>query len=218
MCIWNVGIESIRSTNCIHLPPLGMFAVARCDLHLRVPRLEQTYFIFSKPRRTNVEDDSADAVQAAELVFTEAINVYLGIERGLDREFEAWQDYLSVPQWEHDVKVDNILAIPQIYEGSFFTAIYWHDVEPQVLQQLQQTKDAETGVRLKAITHICNAAWSRRVWTAMEYIRSRRVRLLLKDYYLCEESGDLLQQAVEKAWHEEGIRIGDIVELETQAD
>lgn len=165
----------------------------------------------------DVEHSSPEALKASELAFTEAINVYEGISKSLHVPFEAWQDYVSVPQWERDVKTDILLKIPDIFNHSFFTAVYWHDVEPLAIQQIHESEGTSSSVHLSAITHICNCRWFRRVWTAMEYIRSQRVRVMLKGYRLCDDGDDLFSHKVEHLWHEEGLRVGDIYELEHQA-
>ncbi|KAK4965571.1 hypothetical protein LTR42_012327 [Elasticomyces elasticus] len=51
----------------------------------------------------------------------------------------------------------------------------------------------------------------------MEFIRSRRVRVMLKGYQLCEDGDDLFSRIMEKVWHEEGESIGNVFELERRA-
>lgn len=165
-----------------------------------------------------IDDESEEAIEASRIVFTEAIQLYDGISRSIETSFEAWQDYLSIPQWDLEAKVQNLLKISDIFQHSWFTVIYWHDVEQSAVQQIRDSEGEPSPALIGALNHICSSAWHRRMWTAMEYFRSRRVRVMVKDHLLCEDGDDLHQQKIGELWNEAGIRLGgNVAELESRA-
>ncbi|KAJ8114934.1 hypothetical protein OPT61_g3300 [Boeremia exigua] len=166
---------------------------------------------------SEVDESSEDALEARRRICTEVIDVYEGIARSVDGYFETWHDYVSVPQWEPELKIHILLKIPEIYNRASFTVVYLHDVEPVAVDRIRNPEATPTPFRLNALTHVCNSHWFRRVWTAMEYIRSPRVRVMVKGYQLYDDGDDLYSHGMQQLWHEEGMRVGDIFELESLA-
>ncbi|KAH7013742.1 hypothetical protein EDB80DRAFT_890773 [Ilyonectria destructans] len=108
-----------------------------------------------------------------------AIELPVFILRGLlksgeiSKTDEIWHDYISVPQWSNDVKDRILLAVPDIYGSAHVTTLHFEDLRKESVQALYGAQG--TNKRLKAITDICNIKWFSRVWTAMEFVRSRQV-------------------------------------------
>lgn len=130
--------------------------------------------------------------------------VYRNLERELGGYFEIWHDYISVPQWTESLKTNVLLNMHIVYETADTTVVHMHDLEPATIDQFINGKTRDD--RLMGMVGICNAAWYGRVWTAMEYIRSRSIRMMAADYSLVDERyGALFLDRFNDAWGE-GIR------------
>ncbi|KAK3319159.1 hypothetical protein B0H66DRAFT_258022 [Apodospora peruviana] len=131
----------------------------------------------------------------------------IGIAHGLmasqnDAEVEIWHDYFSVPQWEDDLKNQILLAIPLVFQHADFTLVNMNDVRIENVNALLHGHSTED--RLNAITSICGAAWFKRVWTVMEFIRARRVRAMVHGNQLVDESvGDVFLGKLSEVWDRE---------------
>lgn len=80
---------------------------------------------------------------------------------------------------------------------------------------LHATEDA---ARLEGMIGICNAKWYSRVWTAMEYIRSAKVRVMDSEKQLHgEDSAQLCQPQLNQFWGEQTAKNG-CHELEAQLE
>ncbi|KAF2745224.1 hypothetical protein M011DRAFT_392751, partial [Sporormia fimetaria CBS 119925] len=125
---------------------------------------------------------------------------------------ELWFDYISVPQWEEEIKLPILRIIPDIFHRAKYTLVHLHDVDEWMIYRLQSLTSAE---RIDAITGICNATWFGRVWTAMEYVRSQDTKIMTKDFRIVQE--DVLLEDINRVWNEERARLGSIHALEALA-
>ncbi|KAH6980870.1 hypothetical protein BKA56DRAFT_586092 [Ilyonectria sp. MPI-CAGE-AT-0026] len=129
---------------------------------------------------------------------------------------EIWHDYISVPQWSNDVKDRILLAVPDIYGSAHVTTLHFEDLRKESLRALYRAQG--TDERLKAITDICNIKWFSRVWTAMEYVRSRQVISIDEDYDVCPNKNDpLFLNQMNHVWSIEVSKHKSAQELEARA-
>jgi hypothetical protein len=89
---------------------------------------------------------------------------------------ELWLDYISVPQWSSSIKSRILSIIPRIFLSAEFTAVYLADLGPESARLLREGKNSQELV--DGITGLCGVSLYRRVWCAMELIRSPKVRLI----------------------------------------
>ncbi|KAK2473064.1 hypothetical protein H9L39_15239 [Fusarium oxysporum f. sp. albedinis] len=115
---------------------------------------------------------------------------------------ELWLDYISVPQWP-DAQRSNILPITDKFFSTAETTVsYFDDVSPNVVNEL--CKDKQTPERLSSVISVCNSKCFKRVWTAMEFIRSERARMMISNYTYFPGLDDLaFLGQVFKAWKDE---------------
>lgn len=102
----------------------------------------------------------------------------------IEQKLEVWHDYLSVPQWQEDVKDRIIQHIPQIFNHAKFVLMHLADVDYASVHAMRYGASTEEVAR--GISNICNASYFSRVWTAMEYTKNRGTRVLVKDYIWVE--------------------------------
>ncbi|TXB95904.1 hypothetical protein FocTR4_00016215 [Fusarium oxysporum f. sp. cubense] len=82
------------------------------------------------------------------------------------------------------------------------TVSYFDDVGPNVVNEL--CKDKQTPERLSSVISVCNSKCFKRVWTAMEFIRSERVRMMTSNYtYFPDLDDPAFLGQVFKAWKDE---------------
>ena len=105
-----------------------------------------------------------------------------GVMKGLGKRFEIWHDYISVPQWHDDAKWGLIQAIPRIFKKAVLTTAYLSDLDAASINAMR--KGNSVFERCRGISSVCNAKWFSRVWTAMEYTQSHRIRFMTKDFVL----------------------------------
>ncbi|KAF7546321.1 hypothetical protein G7Z17_g8526 [Cylindrodendrum hubeiense] len=130
---------------------------------------------------------------------------------------EVWHDYISVPQWSNDVKDRILLAVPDIYGSAHVTILHFEDLRKESVQALYEAQG--TDERLKAIIDICNIKWFTRVWTAMEYVRSRHVISVDEDYDVCPNKDDpLFLNQMNRVWGDEVSKHKSAHELEARAN
>ncbi|OCT45076.1 hypothetical protein CLCR_05972 [Cladophialophora carrionii] len=164
-----------------------------------------------------LHDNPETATEASNLIFREIIAVYDGFCESYGRPLEMWLDYLSIPQWAHETKVNILMNIGNIYASSLLTVVLWHDVDQTAVQVIRRSSGAPTDRLIAAITHICSGAWQRRMWTAMEYLRSAQVRVMLRGYILCDDGDDLFMERIEDLWQQASNRLGSMLDLEAAA-
>ncbi|KAK2744999.1 hypothetical protein CKAH01_18307 [Colletotrichum kahawae] len=136
------------------------------------------------------------------MVTDEPVRMYRGVEESGEHSFELWHDYFSVPQWSDGLKSNILLVIHEIFHRADVTVVYLYDVLPRLFSQI--TKGRSSMERLTAITGVCKARWFKRMWTAMEFVRSRAVRIMTADYHLAVDTGDpMLLQTLETQFYKE---------------
>ncbi|KAF9873869.1 hypothetical protein CkaCkLH20_08603 [Colletotrichum karsti] len=130
------------------------------------------------------------------MVTEEPVRMYRGVEESGEGAVELWHDYFSVPQWSDGLKGNILLVIHEIFHQADVTVVYLDDVLPRLFTQI--TGGRSPMERLTAITGVCKARWFKRMWTAMEFVRSRAVRIMTADYRLAVDTGDpMLLQTLE---------------------
>ncbi|TLD26354.1 hypothetical protein PspLS_05165 [Pyricularia sp. CBS 133598] len=133
-------------------------------------------------------------------VFESPANIAQSISRGVEGVFEVWHNYESVPQvslscWHHGVRVAThlwsvfIISLYVVDAGTqdrhsqdhtqglqrsvAMTIRHFDDVTPAMIESFFHGETDEK--RMEGMLGICNSKRCSRVWTAMEYIRSREV-------------------------------------------
>jgi hypothetical protein len=131
---------------------------------------------------------------------------------------EVWHDYISVPQWQHEIKGRIIQNIPRIFNHAKFVLMHLSDVDRASVQAMRHGTSTEQVVR--GISNVCNARYFSRVWTAMEYTQSRDVRVILKDYIWVEPSPKYQFFIVEftRTWDGEVVKHDHPITLEKMAN
>ncbi|WAO88951.1 HET domain-containing protein [Fusarium falciforme] len=139
---------------------------------------------------------------AARNVLDISTKVYSGTEQAKDTAGELWLAYLSVPQWSDTLKNSIIRITHKLFTTAETTVIYFGDVDSDVVKQLYRKERSPE--RLAAVISVCNSQYFKRVWTAMEFIGSGRVRMMTSD---CTYFGDLDDPAffnrLYDVWNEE---------------
>ncbi|KAF9694277.1 hypothetical protein EKO04_007917 [Ascochyta lentis] len=156
-----------------------------------------------------------------------------GLHKRLQRDIEIWYDYISVPQWEEDLKLQILKVIPDIFKNlSMFTLIHLHDVEAKSLERLRgdsqfgdndNVRASELGTnriseRALAVTQVCNARWFSRVWTISEFIHSPKVMVMMKEGQVDRRARHALILRLVRVWEEEGRNFDNIQEMESRAE
>ncbi|KNB14575.1 hypothetical protein FOXG_13392 [Fusarium oxysporum f. sp. lycopersici 4287] len=102
-----------------------------------------------------------------------------------------------------DALRSNILPImDKFFSTAETTVLYFDDVGPNVVNEL--CKDKQTPERLSSVISVCNSKCFERVWTAMEFIRSERVRMMISNYtYFPDLDDPAFLGQVFKAWKDE---------------
>ncbi|EXK36282.1 hypothetical protein FOMG_09475 [Fusarium oxysporum f. sp. melonis 26406] len=102
-----------------------------------------------------------------------------------------------------DALRSNILPImDKFFSTAETTVSYFDDVGPNVVNEL--CKDKQTPERLSSVISVCNSKCFKRVWTAMEFIRSERVRMMISNYtYFPDLDDPAFLGQVFKAWKDE---------------
>ncbi|KAF2253855.1 hypothetical protein BU26DRAFT_561123 [Trematosphaeria pertusa] len=146
-------------------------------------------------------------------IFEALERLITGIGGIIDEDTEIWYDYISVPQWENDLKVRILGAIPDIFYDADFTLVDLDDVTDDAISLLRHGKTTED--RIAGVTGVCNAKWFKRVWTVMEYVRSRNVKGMNQEGRIFDEV--VLLGEVLGVWEEERRKVGSVQELEALA-
>lgn len=120
---------------------------------------------------------------------------------------ELWHDYISVPQWRPAVKDRILLAIPKLYAHAAYTVVHLDDVDSSALKLLRQGQSSRE--RLTGMAKICNAAWYSRVWTAMEFVQSAELRVMLSDGAVEGAGGNVFLGELDRVFAREIREHGD---------
>ncbi|KAJ4355734.1 uncharacterized protein N0V89_003754, partial [Didymosphaeria variabile] len=159
----------------------------------------------------HVQGPSTTLKEAARNHILESVErMRIGLDGNLDLDTEVWYDYLSVPQWETDLKLSILRAIPEVFANASFTFVHLDDVHSSAINLIRN--GTNSSARVLGITSVCNATWFKRVWTVMEYIRSNTVKMVTSDGSIYPS--DELLQDVFKVWDRERELLGDIHALE----
>lgn len=128
---------------------------------------------------------TTNEVEVAQVVRELPIQIYLGVAKIIPEPFEIWHDYISVPQWQYARKTRIIQSIPSIYNRAHQTIAHLSDVDAEnIIAMPEGTSIYE---KCRGVSQICNAKWFSRVWTAMEYTKSRELKTMLKDFTLLDD-------------------------------
>lgn len=155
-----------------------------------------------------------------------------GLSEYIKDDTEIWYDYISVPQWEQEVKERILSVIPDIFRDlSKFTLIYLHDVEAENLERLRggsmlddersnqgaELRNTQLSARAIAVTQICNAKWFSRVWTISEFIHSPKIKVMMKEGLVDPKAHHALILRLARVWEEESRQYGDLKGMENSA-
>ncbi|EMT67434.1 hypothetical protein FOC4_g10005524 [Fusarium odoratissimum] len=118
-------------------------------------------------------------------------------------KYEARELWLHKCASMSDALRSNILPImDKFFSTAETTVSYFDDVGPNVVNEL--CKDKQTPERLSSVISVCNSKCFKRVWTAMEFIRSERVRMMTSNYtYFPDLDDPAFLGQVFKAWKDE---------------
>ncbi|KAK7990337.1 hypothetical protein PG990_014617 [Apiospora arundinis] len=145
-----------------------------------------------------------------ERIFVSAHAIFQGLEDSGHGRAEIWYDYLSVPQWETELKIKILNAIPDFYRSSSFTLVLLLDVDKEDVANLPSGQPGQH--RIDSYMAICNAKYFSRVWTTMEYVRSSDLRVMLKGYQIATEGEHhVFLPKMFSVWNEEVHRQGSNV-------
>ncbi|KAI7771481.1 hypothetical protein LZL87_010921 [Fusarium oxysporum] len=90
----------------------------------------------------------------------------------------------------------------RLFSTAETTVLYFDDVSPNVVNELY--KDKRTPERLSSVISACKSKYFKRVWTAMEFIKSERVRMMISNYtYFTDLDDPAFLGQVFKAWKNE---------------
>lgn len=147
--------------------------------------------------------------ELARIVCETPVRVCRGLATSIPKHFEIWHDYISVPQWQPDLKGQIIQAIPQIFNRADLTIAHLSDIEAKSVIAMREGTSVDE--RCHGISNMCNAKWFSRVWTVMEYTQSQRLQLMLQDYTLVEAHGlfNPFVQELFSSWSDENKKIGN---------
>jgi hypothetical protein len=151
---------------------------------------------------------SIDAV--SDIIHEEPVHMFRGIATGLgNTEFELWHDYLSVPQWMEDWKGKIIQAIPEIYQNSTFTVIHLADISIDSISAIRSEGSSQFEI-CKGVSNMCNAKYFSRVWTAMEFAKSKNIRGMVQGHNLIpdHQSYRSLVHEMDARWEQQVSLVG----------
>lgn len=142
------------------------------------------------------------------------VQIYRGLTNSIPKQFEIWLDYISVPQWQHDVKRQIIYKIPQIFYRAEITIAHFSDIKVNRVAIMREGTSVYE--RCRGISNMCNAEYFSRVWTTMEYTQSRNLQVMLQDYSLVEDHNvhRPIMQELFSSWADENRKIGNNFDTE----
>ncbi|KAL3292687.1 Nicotinate-nucleotide diphosphorylase [Colletotrichum asianum] len=145
----------------------------------------------------NQEYLGLDSPDLQRLVFRIPTEIAHSISKALGQDIE----------WSLTLKTSILEVVHKIYASSTLTVVHLDDVTPTMVNKfLHATEDT---ARLEGMIGICNSKWYSRVWTAMEYIRSAKVRVMNSEKQLHgEDSAQLYQPQLNQFWGEQTAKNG----------
>ncbi|RKK97011.1 hypothetical protein BFJ63_vAg15411 [Fusarium oxysporum f. sp. narcissi] len=101
----------------------------------------------------------------------------------------------------------------KLFSTAETTVLYFNDVSPNVVNELY--KDKRTPERLSSVISVCNSKYFKRIWTAVEFIRSERVRMMISNYTYFPDLDDPASLGeVFKGWKDEVRQYEKVHDLE----
>ncbi|CVK86180.1 uncharacterized protein FMAN_06457 [Fusarium mangiferae] len=105
----------------------------------------------------------------------------------------------------------------KLFSTAETSVLYFDDVSPNVVTELY--KDKRAPERLSSVISVCNSKYFKRVWTAMEFIRSERVRMMISNYtYFPDLDDPTFLGQVFKAWKDEVRQHEKVHDLERKVE
>ncbi|RKK39307.1 hypothetical protein BFJ67_g11486 [Fusarium oxysporum f. sp. cepae] len=154
-----------------------------------------------------------EAPEVARYVLDILARIYNGIERPGYEARELWLDYISVPQWSDALWSIILPIMDKLFSTAETTVLYFNDVSPNVVNELY--KDKRTPERLSSVISVCNSKYFKRIWTAVEFIRSERVRMMISNYTYFPDLDDPASLGeVFKGWKDEVRQYEKVHDLE----
>jgi hypothetical protein len=170
-----------RHMDCIRSHHTPFWAVSHVWDHV-ISKVQQ------QQQQQQQQHGEPDAPEAARRALEFSTKVCDAIKGAGYATVELWLDYLSVPQWSDTLR-DNILqAMHTLYNTAYTTILHFPDISPAVVDCLYQNSRSQE--RVNAVVTICNSPYFKRVWTAMEFIRSGRVRMMVGNYTYLDDLDD----------------------------
>ncbi|KAM0322690.1 hypothetical protein ACHAQA_009281 [Verticillium albo-atrum] len=159
---------------------------------------------------------SPQPLEVRQLAIEAPVRVYSGLEESMEAVGsgqEVWHDYFSVPQWTDELKIPILRIIHTLYSTSFATIIHFNDLSSSTVEKLRHDEDSDTA--MEGLTGVCNAKWFQRMWTAMEFVSSSRIRMMTSDYQLDTGPEDpAFLNRLYHIWDEEVVRQGSVHNVE----
>jgi len=153
--------------------------------------------------------------EAARQVLNISSKIYNGVEDSGEEAGEVWLDYLSVPQWSDTLRENIISIMHELFRAADTTILHLSDITPVSIQHLYSEK--RTPERINSLIAVCNSKYFSRVWTAMELIRSGRVRMMVGDgHYLANNDDTAFIKRIFSVWAEESKHYDVIHDLERE--
>lgn len=155
--------------------------------------------------------------EAARKVVDISFNIYNGVESSGEEAGEVWLDYLSVPQWCDTLRDGIISIMHELFYVADTTILHLGDISPGSIQHLYS--ESRTDERLDAVIAVCNSKYFSRIWTAMELIRSGRVRMMVGNgNYLADNDDAAFIDRLYAVWVDETIYHGSVHVLERKVE
>ncbi|KAJ4138633.1 hypothetical protein NW768_002483 [Fusarium equiseti] len=153
--------------------------------------------------------------EAARQVLNISSKIYHGVEASGEKAGEIWLDYLSVPQWSDALRENIISIMHELFLVAETTILHLSDIALESIEHLYSEK--RTPERLKSLIAVCNSKYFSRVWTAMELIRSGRVRMMVGDGdYLASNGDTAFIKRIFAVWAEESKHYNVVHDLERE--
>ncbi|KAI8229620.1 Bifunctional solanapyrone synthase [Colletotrichum sp. SAR 10_86] len=168
-------------------PDLQTFWHLHCLLSAGIPMITVSHVW--DPQISAIQQQhlfSPQTLHVRHLAIENPVRIFQNVER--DTQFssdsELWHDYFSVPQWTDQLKSRILLTIHRIFEEAHTTIIHFDGLTQAVVDKLHHGSTSHE--RLAGLTGVCNEKWFTRMWTAMEFVRSRSVRMMTGDFQLVQ--------------------------------
>lgn len=173
-----------RHLECLH--SVEFFAIS----HVWDPEVSLAQQLRSSPQ----------PIEVRRVAVEKPMRIYHGLEACGARE--VWHDYLSVPQWNSVLKARILPEIHRLFGMAYATVVVFEDLSPNTVHRLKYGTTSEE--RLKGLLGVCKAKWFQRMWTAMELVRSHKVRMMTGNYQLVNGPEDpAFLGRIHEVWNQE---------------